>query len=215
MTTHIIVMGLASLLLVGLLWFEYRKQPKHALITKTILSSCFIIIALLQRYSGQTYYYWVLSALIFCFIGDILLALPEEKHFFYGLIAFLFGHLLYIAGFAQLVAVFNYTAFYIFLLLSALIYLWAHPFLKDMKIPVGVYVIVITAMIVLAFSIFIDEEMPITGRFMVVFGALNFYLSDTLVARDQFIKNEWINRLVGLPMYYAAQFLLAFSTAYV
>ncbi len=41
--------------------------------------------------------------------------------------------------------------------------------------------------------------------------ALSFYVSDVFVARDRFLKEEFINRLVGLPMYYAGQFLLAFS----
>jgi hypothetical protein len=31
------------------------------------------------------------------------------------------------------------------------------------------------------------------------------------VARNKFIRNEFLNRLVGLPLYYLGQFLLAFS----
>jgi hypothetical protein len=50
---------------------------------------------------------------------------------------------------------------------------------------------------------------------MVFSGALLFYLSDLFVARDRFIKNESLNRFVGLPMYYGGQFLLAFSVGLV
>ena len=47
---------------------------------------------------------------------------------------------------------------------------------------------------------------------MTVFvGAVSFYLSDVFVARDRFLKSEFVNRLIGLPMYYCGQFLLAFS----
>lgn len=46
---------------------------------------------------------------------------------------------------------------------------------------------------------------------MVFGGALLFYLSDIFVARDRFLKTSFLNRLVGLPIYYAGQFLLAFS----
>ena len=46
---------------------------------------------------------------------------------------------------------------------------------------------------------------------MVFSGALFFYISDIFVARNRFLKLEFFNRLIGLPLYYAGQFLLAFS----
>jgi hypothetical protein len=42
-------------------------------------------------------------------------------------------------------------------------------------------------------------------------GAASFYISDLFVARDRFLKMEFKNRLLGLPLYYFGQFLLAFS----
>ena len=39
-----------------------------------------------------------------------------------------------------------------------------------------------------------------------------FYLSDIMVARDQFVVNAYINRIVGLPLYYGAQFIFASVT---
>jgi hypothetical protein len=46
---------------------------------------------------------------------------------------------------------------------------------------------------------------------MVFVGALSFYFSDVFVARDRFIEQQFLNRLLGLPLYFAGQFLLAFS----
>jgi hypothetical protein len=46
---------------------------------------------------------------------------------------------------------------------------------------------------------------------MAFLGAVSFYFSDVFVARDRFLKKEFLNRLTGLPMYYAGQFFLAFS----
>ena len=40
-------------------------------------------------------------------------------------------------------------------------------------------------------------------------GALLFYLSDLSVARDRFVAPGFANGLVGLPLYYAAQLVLA------
>jgi hypothetical protein len=42
-------------------------------------------------------------------------------------------------------------------------------------------------------------------------GALSFYVSDVFVARQRFVKSAFLNRLIGLPLYYGGQFMLAFS----
>ncbi|HDP24776.1 MAG TPA: lysoplasmalogenase, partial [Deltaproteobacteria bacterium] len=39
----------------------------------------------------------------------------------------------------------------------------------------------------------------------------SFYISDIFVARNRFVKQEFINRALGLPLYYLGQFLIAFS----
>ena len=46
-------------------------------------------------------------------------------------------------------------------------------------------------------------------------GDLAFYLSDLGVARQRFVSPGLINRFVGLPLYYGAQLLFAFSTGMV
>ena len=56
-----------------------------------------------------------------------------------------------------------------------------------------------------------DQTLNSSGRLLVFFGAASFYFSDLFVARDRFVKTEFANRLLGLPMYYLGQFLLAFS----
>jgi uncharacterized membrane protein YhhN len=80
-----------------------------------------------------------------------------------------------------------------------------------MKLPVLFYVIVITIMLSGAWSVLGDSNLTRPGRIMVFAGALSFYFSDVFVARDRFLKEEFLNRLMGLPMYYTGQFLLAFS----
>ena len=80
-----------------------------------------------------------------------------------------------------------------------------------MDIPVLLYVVVITVMLTGAWSVFADTDLVLAGRIMVIGGALLFYLSDLFVARNRFLKKEFFNRLIGLPLYYAGQFILAFS----
>ena len=77
------------------------------------------------------------------------------------------------------------------------------------------YIIVITAIVVGAWTVLGDTGLNDTGRLLVFSGAVGFYLSDLFVARDRFLKSEFTNRLIGLPMYYCGQFLLAFSVGQV
>lgn len=82
------------------------------------------------------------------------------------------------------------------------------------KGPVIGYMVVITVMVCAASSLLGAADFSLSGRVMAFAGAVAFYLSDVFVARDRFMKNEFVNRLVGLPMYYAGQFLIAFSLGF-
>jgi hypothetical protein len=42
-------------------------------------------------------------------------------------------------------------------------------------------------------------------------GAILFYVSDLAVARHRFIQRSFINRALGLPIYYLGQLLLALT----
>jgi uncharacterized membrane protein YhhN len=91
------------------------------------------------------------------------------------------------------------------------VYLWLRPHLGRMHGPVVAYMIVITIMVCMAWGLSGNQLLHISGRCLALIGAISFYLSDLFVARDRFLQASFLNRLVGLPTYYAGQFLLAFS----
>ena len=80
-----------------------------------------------------------------------------------------------------------------------------------MLIPVVLYIIVISVMLAAAWVAFLNPVLNRTGAWFVFIGALCFYASDILVARNKFIASQFVNRLIGLPLYYAGQFLIVFS----
>lgn len=41
--------------------------------------------------------------------------------------------------------------------------------------------------------------------------AIAFWANDILVARDRFARRTWLNRLYGLPLYYAAMVTFALT----
>jgi uncharacterized membrane protein YhhN len=51
------------------------------------------------------------------------------------------------------------------------------------------------------------------GTVLILIGAVAFYLSDLAVARNRFVAPGVANRLWGLPLYYLAQLMLAWSVA--
>jgi len=97
---------------------------------------------------------------------------------------------------------------------SFLVYRWLKDHLGKMKGPVIVYMAVITVMVCAASSVLGSSGFSFSGRVMAFAGAVAFYFSDVFVARDRFMKKEFVNRLVGLPLYYAGQFLIAFSLGF-
>ena len=207
----IIILGI--ILLVGVLYYEKRKDRIPLLITKSVLSLLFVITALLQPHSIPAYYHYLLIGLIFCLMGDVCLALPQKKAFMGGLVAFLVGHVFYIFSFLSLTQILHWISTGVFIIfgVSAFIFFWLRPHLKSMLIPVLLYILVITVMASGAWTVFWKSSLQISGRTLVLVGSFCFYFSDLFVARNKFIKEEYRNRLLGLPLYYAGQFMLAFS----
>ena len=210
---NILIIVPAIILLAGLLYFEKTGNQKGKLPVKTILSSLFILAALVQAHPTPGYYYLLLLGLIFCLGGDVFLALPQEKMFLLGLVSFLVGHVFYVICFFYVADISQWTwiGCLVGLFFSGLVFYWLRPHLGSMRIPVIAYIVVITVMVIGAWTVLGDTRLNFACRLLVFIGAVSFYLSDLFVARDRFLKSEFSNRLIGLPMYYCGQFLLAFS----
>jgi uncharacterized membrane protein YhhN len=210
---NVIIIVFGFILLLGLLYYEKKEDRKPLLIVKSIFSLLFVITALLQLHPVPAYYHYLFVGLIFCVIGDVCLALPQKKAFMVGLVAFLVGHVLYIFSFSSLIQIYYWISAWLLIIfcMSALIFLWLRPHLKSMLIPVLLYILVITVMASGAWAVFWKSSFQISGRVFILLGSLCFYFSDVFVARSKFIKEEYRNRLLGLPLYYTGQFLLAFS----
>lgn len=211
----IAIIVVAVLLMAGLLVAERRESLVARLLTKTPLSCLFVLTAVLQPHPVERYAWFLVAGLVLSLVGDVCLALPQEKAFMAGLVSFLLGHVLYVVAFVLVtgIGIKTFVGAGVIVLVSGGVFVWLRPHLAEMKGPVLAYIVVITVMLSAAWSILVDTALPVAGRSMVFAGALLFYLSDVTVARDRFVKTEFANRLVGLPLYYAGQFLLAFSVA--
>jgi uncharacterized membrane protein YhhN len=206
----------AFILLAILLYFEKGRQQKYILPVKSILSTLFVFTVLVQPHPISRYYHVLLAGLMLCLAGDVFLALPKKKMFLYGLFSFLSGHIIYVLAFFPLSKAGPdlWIVLLSIMLISGAVYYWLIPYLGSMKIPVLLYIVVISMMLVTAWSVMGNLGLLPSGRTMIVTGAFSFYLSDIFVARDRFYKREFLNRLIGLPLYYTGQFLFAFSVGF-
>ncbi|MEE9555863.1 MAG: lysoplasmalogenase, partial [Candidatus Adiutricales bacterium] len=176
-----------------------------------------VLTAILQPHPVPVFYYLILAGLIFCLMGDVFLALPQEKMFTPGLGAFLTGHVFYIIAFNSLTGFNQWFSWQplVVVIISAAVFIWLRPRLDHMRLPVFLYVVVITIMVAGAWAVYRFSGCALTGQVFILGGAVLFYLSDLFVAVDRFVKEGYINRLIGLPLYYLGQFLLAFSVGLV
>jgi uncharacterized membrane protein YhhN len=227
---------IAVFTLAGLLYYgEWLQESYWKWIFKPLTSLLFLLVGLTGGFNegyllaghkgGFEYLYSkiLFLGLFLCFWGDLFLIPASKKCFLTGLVSFLLGHVAYILAFmsyedkAQVDLTLRSERPLLLDLLpiaifSGIVFLWLRPKLGEMKIPVLVYVIVITVMVWSAWSVFrFSNEEPFR---YILLGAVSFYFSDLAVAIDRFVNSSFTNRLWGLPLYYLGQFLLALSIHY-
>jgi uncharacterized membrane protein YhhN len=144
---------------------------------------------------------WMVAALVLSAVGDVALLGESRRAVLGGIAAFLLAHVAYGAAFVSLgvapgwsVAAALPLAVGGGLVLRAL-WMRAGPLAP----AVAAYVAVIGVMVALAAGVAAHR-----GPGWLV-AAVLFFVSDLFVARQRFVVRTSVNRLVGLPLYYAAQ----------
>lgn len=177
---------------------------------KMAASTGFLAVAVAAGGLRHAYGWAILVALGCSWFGDLFLISSQDRYFLLGLVAFLLGHLAYAAAFLiHGVGARGLAAGALVALATALpILRWLSPHLDAMRYPVYAYMLVISLMLIFACG---TQARGGTG--IILTGAVLFYLSDIFVARQRFVAPGQENALIGLPLYYAAQLMLAGSIA--
>jgi uncharacterized membrane protein YhhN len=205
--------ALSSIAVIALVWCDVKELRTGRYLFKPLAAAAFVWLALSLGATTTPYGTWLLTGLICCLIGDLLLMPDSERFFLAGLSAFLCGHLFFAVAFMQLpinlagLAVTSLPA----ILLLLLVRRWLSPHLPtQMKWPVALYVLVISGMLLCAG---LTAGQP--AAIQIIVGAWGFALSDLAVARRQFVNPSRINSLWGTPLYFISQMILASSLALV
>jgi uncharacterized membrane protein YhhN len=206
--------ALSAVAVLALVLCDYRQFRLGRYLFKPLAAAAFVWLALSLDAAGTAYGKWLLAALLLCLLGDLLLMPDDERGFLAGLGAFLCGHLMFAVAFLQLppywpgLAV---SAVPVVILLVA-VRGWLLPHVNsEMRIPVVLYMLVISAMLLCAG---LTVQHP--AGWLIIAGAWGFACSDLAVARRQFINPEspW-NQAWGTPLYFLSQMVLACTAALV
>ena len=154
----------------------------------------------------------MLIALCLCLIGDILLIPRGQGRVFQtGVLAFLTGHLAYIAAFAIAgLALSGLAAGAAVMGMIAFAY-WRYisrRLAPEMKAQIGAYTAVICIMVIAAFGAAGSVSAPMA---LLPVGALMFAVSDMMVGQDRFVRTAPWHAVVITPLYFTAQVLFALS----
>ncbi|KIA98399.1 hypothetical protein OA93_09785 [Flavobacterium sp. KMS] len=157
----------------------------------------------------------LLGALLFSWIGDVILLFADkaEIYFILGLVAFLISHVIYIILFNKqnkpdvpknkgvFFIGFGFILVYLATMLTVLL-----PKLGDLQLPVIVYALTISTMLLYAFSGYLIWKKPANTYILV--GAIIFVLSDSILAMDKFYEPIYKNSFFIMLTYLMAQYLI-------
>ena len=155
---------------------------------------------------------WIIIALLFSWLGDVLLMLQGDNSIFFllGLSAFLLAHVFYILFFHFVRVRENVKSRWYLLLIVVIYYALLisilSPWLGEMKLPVRIYGIVISFMFMLAMHMLFSKNKN-AGLWMMA-GALLFVISDSVLAINKFYQSFEMAGIVVMITYGLAQFFI-------
>jgi uncharacterized membrane protein YhhN len=228
MTTPLIIFGIilsaicAGFIALFLKAF-YDKPFVKSLVFKGIASACFVILGAITCFTGEISITKLLIFIGLCFglVGDEVIHLcqgfPERDSlaFIGGGLFFLVGHLLYIPALLLLGGVNWISVLIAFAVLVSLrlVYAGRRRFLSgEMKIPLALYLGIVSFMACVAIGAFTERLTVGTGLFAV--GGVLFALSDNILfAYKMGEKPRFVQNVLLHAAYYIAQILIAWSLA--
>jgi uncharacterized membrane protein YhhN len=149
-------------------------------------------------------------ALLFSLVGDNLLMFVDlsPNYFLFGLVAFLLAHIMYVIGFLKhRNKTSNPLGFIVLLIVYAAgLFYFLKDGLKEMLIPVIIYMLVILSMSTAAFLR--KGSVPKWSYLLVFVGAIFFMISDSILALNKFYTPLPYSNISIMATYALAQYFI-------
>jgi uncharacterized membrane protein YhhN len=153
---------------------------------------------------------WYVIALEFSFFGDVLLLFSGELFFMGGLVSFLMAHFLFIKIVISRIKEVNFIKALIsvlpFLAVFGLLIFTIKDSLNEMLWPVVIYGLTIATFGAVSFLDFLNTKSK--KSLLMLFGAVVFMISDSLLAINKFYSPAHILEVFVMITYVLAQYLI-------
>ena len=183
--------------------------------TKPLLMILLGLFVVLQHFADKKIKALLLLAIGLSLSGDIFLLFDksDSPNFIFGLISFLLAHIFYILLFLHVKR--NYSPkrrWNLWIIAALLLYVVGmiyilNPYLGDLKIPVIVYALVLSGMLITAWHAFNLNSH--SGGGLIITGAACFVLSDSLLAFNKFYAPFEFAGIAIMLTYGIAQLFIA------
>ncbi len=183
------------------------------------LSTLLVILVALLSFTTPgvqpAYSAWILLGLVLSLGGDVALMLRSGRAFLIGLVLFLLAHVVYALAFTVSNGFHpqDLAVALVLLAVAVVVYRYLKPGLGSMKGPVILYILIICLMVNRAVSTFFGDAFTSTQAWLIILGAILFWLSDLILAINRFRRPFRLEAL-GLYLYYGGQLLIALSPSY-
>ncbi|MBQ6655074.1 MAG: lysoplasmalogenase [Erysipelotrichaceae bacterium] len=202
---------------------EHREDYVKAVILKGLASLMFVITGFLgYRNSGSGFGRLIFIGLALGMLGDILLNLrfvfPEngQKIFLLGIVAFLAGHILYLAALIPQAQHLSICLIIGALIAAALlIYIFKT---MEVKLAFKIFGVVYLGAVIIMTAVAIGNAiaLPSKNNVMYAIGAIAFALSDIVLIFNTFGSSTRFSlRVTNLSLYYLGQALIALSLFFI
>ncbi len=218
MKTSLYLLPLVVTVVFFLVAAEIRGNVRARFILKPLATLLVIAVAglaFLEPTQNLIYTVGVLIGLIFSLGGDVALMFENRRAFLLGLISFLLAHIAYTITFTALTgfSALDVVSTILLVILGVGFYRFIAPNLGTLRVPVIVYIIVISVMVNRAIATLASPIFGQAQAAMIALGAILFYISDMLLAAARFWRPFRYHR-ISLAFYYAGQLLLALAASY-
>ena len=230
MTTLIVSLILIGLGIIAMLFFLYGKLTNYSLrvtVIKGIASLLFVALSLFLFISKgyPTLGIFLVIGGFFGMVGDVLLGLKrtytEKKHLlnYGGFFCFALGHIIYIVGMFICFYINGYPLAVVFPFVGAIAVAGIIVlFQKQLNLDFGkdsgatfIYIVLVTLMFSSAFSLLVIHGFNYNPLIVFSVGGFCFMVSDLLLCKSYFGKYSKMESAIYTFLYYAGQFLIAFS----
>ncbi|MBN1875174.1 MAG: lysoplasmalogenase [Anaerolineae bacterium] len=212
------ILPILSVTVFFLIRAEFRRDHCRIYIFKPISTLLVILVALLslrEAKTNPTYTIGILIGLSLSLGGDVALMFTTSKAFMLGLALFLLAHIAYTITFRLFNPWHSLGWLSVIILLAIMMgfYRLIQANLGAMKIPVILYMLIISVMVNQATLSLVSGAFTAAQAWMITLGAISFYISDMILAANRYWK-PWKYDRISLTFYYSGQFLLALAASY-